>query len=430
MAKSPHKQGGRDSYAGLLERPGARSSLARQRRRRRRTALIGLTVAAAAIAIVGVAGALFGRLDVGATRGRRSSTEPAATGTSAAASSTAALATAPASASKPGTATAAAPAASEIEIGWIGDTTPGSKYGNPPNAGRALFTYTRKRLTAPDIMIANLEGTFGNGGPSKCDGRDSSACYAFQAPPANAASLAWAGIDLVNLANNHSNDYFAAGLRTTRTALAKNGIAYTGLRGTIPVREVDGVKVAFLGFSPYSWSPGIGDLSNARALVREADTVADVVVVLMHAGAEGADKTHTPTGGETAYGEFRGDSRAFSHAVIDAGADVVLGSGPHVVRGMEQYRGRLIAYSLGNFAGWKNFGRSGNLGLSGLLTVRVAADGRVLGGKWTSLRITNPGVPKVDSSSTSLALVRRLSGEDFATPVRLNVDGTFAIGAK
>lgn len=430
MAKSPHKQGGRDSYAGLLERQGARSSLARQRRRRRRTVLIGLTVVAAAIAIVGVAGALSGRLDVGATRGRRSSQEPAATGTAAAASSTAAPATAPASASKPGTASAPAPATSEVEIGWIGDTTPGSKYGNPPNAGRALFEYARKYTTAPDIMVANLEGTFGNGGPSKCDGRDSSACFAFQAPPANAASLAWAGVDVVNLANNHSNDYFTAGLQATRGALTKNGIAFTGLKGATLVKKANGVKVAFLGFSPYSLSPAIGDLSNARALVREADKVADVVVVLMHAGAEGADKTHTPTGGETAYGEFRGDSRAFSHAVIDAGADVVLGSGPHVVRGMEQYRGRLIAYSLGNFAGWKNFGRSGNLALSGLLTVRVAADGRVLGGKWTSLRITDPGVPKVDSSRASLALVRRLSGEDFATPVELNADGTFAIRAK
>jgi len=430
MANPPHRQGGRDSYSGLLERPGARSSYARQRRRRRRTVLVGLTVVAAVVAVIGVAATLYGRSDVGATRGRRSATEPAATGTSAAASSTAAPPTALASASKPGTATAVAPAASEIEIGWIGDTTPGSKYGSPPNAGRALFAYTRKPLTAPDIMVANLEGTFGNGGPSKCDGRDSSACFAFQAPPANAASLAWAGIDVVNLANNHSNDYFTAGLQATRSALTRNGIAYTGLKGAIPVKEVGGVKVAFLGFSPYSWSPSIADLANARALVREAGTVADVVVVLMHAGAEGADKTHTPMGAETAYGEFRGNPRAFSHAVIDAGADIVLGSGPHVVRGMEQYRGRLIAYSLGNFAGWKNFGRSGNLGLSGLLTVKVAADGRVLGGKWTSLRITDPGVPKVDSSRTSLALVRRLSGEDFATPVELNADGTFAIRAQ
>ncbi len=318
-------------------------------------------------------------------------------------------------------------ASREVVIGWVGDLTPGSKYGNPPNGGRALFEPTRAYTAKPDIMVANLEGTFGNGGPSKCDGRDSSECFAFQAPPANAKALAWAGFDVVNMANNHSNDYFAAGRKSTRAALEANGISYTGLVDTVAVEKVDGLRVAFLGFSPYAWSPYIGDLGAAKALVRKVDGDADVVVVLMHAGAEGADKTRTPKGAETAYGEFRGDSRAFSHAVIDAGADLVLGSGPHVVRGLEAYKGRLVAYSLGNFAGWKNFNRRGNLALSGLLTVRVAGNGRVLGGKWLSLRIAEPGVPKVDPSGESAALVRQLSAEDFETPVKLREDGTFAL---
>jgi hypothetical protein len=321
-------------------------------------------------------------------------------------------------------------AAKVVEIGWVGDTTPGSKYGNPPNKGRALFEHTREYTSKPDIMVANLEGTFGKGGASKCDGRDSSVCYAFQAPPANAAALKWAGIDVVNLANNHSNDYLAAGLKSTRKALEANDIGYTGLDGITHVEEVDGVKVAFIGFSPYAWSPNIGKLEKAKSLVKEADREADVVVVLMHAGAEGADKTRTPKGAETAYGEFRGDSRAFSHAVIDAGADLVLGSGPHVVRGVERYKDRLIAYSLGNFAGWKNFSRSGNLALSGLLKVKIAGDGRVLGGKWTSMRIAEPGVPKIDSSRASLALVRKVSDKDFKTPVDFAKDGTFTFDAE
>ena len=204
-------------------------------------------------------------------------------------------------------------------------------------------------------------------------------------------------------------------------------IAFTGLGDDVAIRDVDGVEVAVLGFSPYSWNPDIGDLAGAQERVRRADEQADVVVVVMHAGAEGADKTRTPEGAETAYGEFRGDSRAFSHAVIDAGADLVLGSGPHVVRGMEQYKGRLVAYSLGNFAGWKNFSRKGALALSGLLSVRVAGDGSIRGGRWLSLRIAEPGVPKVDSSGESAALVRELSEEDFETPVELGQDGTFEL---
>ena len=147
---------------------------------------------------------------------------------------------------------------------------------------------------------------------SKCDGRDASNCYAFQAPPANAAALKWAGFDVVNLANNHSYDYLGAGLTATKRALAANRIAYTGLDGTIAVRTVNGVRVAFLGFSPYPWSPDIADLAAAKVAVKQAARTADVVVVLMHAGAEGADKSHTPRGAETAYREFRGNSRAFS----------------------------------------------------------------------------------------------------------------------
>ncbi len=316
-----------------------------------------------------------------------------------------------------------------IEIGWVGDLTPGSRYGLPPDDGRALFAHTSEHTSRPDLMIANLEGTFGNGGPSKCDGRDSTDCYAFQAPPANAAALSWAGIDVVNLANNHSNDYFTAGQQATKQALEANGIAYTGLGETYPVLDVEGVQVAVLGFSPYSWSPSIADIPAAQDLVRKADAEADIVVVVIHAGAEGSDKTHTPYGAEYAYGEFRGDSRAFSHAVIDAGADLVVGSGPHVVRGMEEYEGRLIAYSLGNFAGWRNFSRKGTLALSGILTVEVDSKGVVHGGRWLSLRLAGPGVPEPDPSHESAALVRELGEADFETPVLPDAEGYFTLSA-
>ncbi len=77
-------------------------------------------------------------------------------------------------------------------------------------------------------------------------------------------------------------------------------------------------------------------------------------MVIIHAGAEGATEDHVPYGTEYVYGEVRGDSRAFAHAVIDAGASIVLGSGPHVIRGVQRYRGRMIAYSLGDFACWNN----------------------------------------------------------------------------
>jgi hypothetical protein len=313
-----------------------------------------------------------------------------------------------------------------ITIGWVGDTTPGSQYGMPPDSGRALFARLRPKLRAPDLMIANLEGTYSTGGPSKCDGASSGNCFAFQAPPAYAKALAWAGIDLVSVANNHSNDYFQRGLDQTTQALDRVGVEYTGLPDQVTVVDVHGVRVAAVAFSPYPWNANMNDIPGARKLVRRAARRADVVVVLMHAGAEGADKIHTPHGPEVAFGELRGDIRTFAHAAVDSGADLVLGSGPHVIRGIERYKGRLIAYSLGNFAGWDNFGLSGNLDLSGLLTVRIDSQGHIRGGRWLSLYLADPGVPTADPAQTSARMVRELSASDFARTYTLDAKGSFS----
>jgi hypothetical protein len=312
-----------------------------------------------------------------------------------------------------------------IEVGWVGDTTPGSKYGTPPNGGRGLFESTRSLLSEPDLMIANLEGTYSTSGPSKCDGAASGACYAFQAPPSYAEALAWSGIDLVNVANNHSMDYLARGFQETQQALKQAGVAYAGLPGKVTIVKVRGVRVAVVGFSPYSWGGNLNDIPAAAKLVRRAAAEADVVIVLMHGGAEGADKIHTPTGPEYAFGELRGELRAFAHSVVNAGADLVLGSGPHVIRGVERYKDRLIAYSLGNFAGWGNFGLGGNLSLTGLLTIKIDTTGRIHGGRWLSLSLAAPGVPTVDRSNASLKLVRSLSATDFERTVRLDPKGYF-----
>lgn len=318
-----------------------------------------------------------------------------------------------------------APATAVVTIGWVGDTTPGSRYGLPPQHGRALFSKVRAELETPDIMVGNLEGTFGSGGKSK---GSSGASFSFQAPPAYAEALTWAGFDVMNVANNHGHDFLEAGMASTQRALKVAGVVYTGLKGQITVVERNGVRVAFIGVAPYPWSQSLADISGTAALVRHARNKADVVIVLMHAGAEGSDKTHTPKGAERAYGEFRGSPRAFAHAMIDAGASAVLGSGPHVVRGVERYKGRLVAYSLGNFAGWGNFNTSGTLGLSGLLTIRIERRGEVLGGRWLSLKLAGTGASVVDPKNRSRALVRKLSRQDFADPWPIAADGSLAAG--
>ena len=310
------------------------------------------------------------------------------------------------------TALVALAAAPGFSLSWVGDISLSRHYGLPPDGGRSLFAGVTKQLRSTDITVGNMEGTLGSGGASKC-GAGSANCFAFQAPSSYARVLRRAGFDLMNVANNHALDFGPFGQRQTLAALKRRRITYTGRPGQIRVRRLNGIRVAFVGFAPYPWAASLKNIPAAEILVRRADRRADVVVVLMHAGAEGADKVHTPRGNETAFGENRGNTRGFAHAVVRAGADLVLGSGPHVVRGIERVRGRLIAYSLGNFLGYRTFSTGGVLSLSGILTVRVSAKGRPVGGRWASVRLAGPGLPRRDRSRRSARLARALSRQDF-----------------
>ena len=147
--------------------------------------------------------------------------------------------------------------------------------------------------------------------------------------------------------------------------------------------------------------------------MRRADADADLVVVTMHAGAEGSSANHVRAGTEFFLGENRGDSEAFTHAVVDAGADLVVGSGPHVLRGMEWYHGRLIAYSLGNFVGCHTLSTSGDLALSGILHVALRADGSWVGGDLVPIHLVGCGVPERDPAEAAHGFVRDLSRGDF-----------------
>jgi Bacterial capsule synthesis protein PGA_cap len=307
------------------------------------------------------------------------------------------------------------PAGQPLTLAWGGDVTLGSSYGNPPDAARGLLAAVAAPLRAADVGAVNLEGTLGSGGPSKCGGGSGSggSCFAFQAPAVNVAGLRVAGVDVVNLANNHAFDFGASGQAQTLGALAGAGIAFTGRPGEVRVLRLPHARVAFVGFSAYPWSAPIGDLGAVRTLVRAAAARANVVVAFVHAGAEGSGQVHTPNHDEVAFGESRGNPRAFAHAAIDAGADLVVGSGPHVLRGIELDRGRLIAYSLGNLAGYRNFGIGPVTGTSALLTVRLGPDGTFMSGGLRSLRLSSAGVPAADPGGAAAHLVSSVSRADF-----------------
>ncbi|HST18752.1 MAG TPA: CapA family protein [Gaiellaceae bacterium] len=307
-----------------------------------------------------------------------------------------------------------------VTLAWGGDTVLGSDYGLPPARGRTMLAHVAPIFRAADVGWVNLEEALSDGTSSKCAGSTSGACFAFGAPMSFASTLPASGIRIVNLANNHADDYGASGQASTLAALRAAHVAWDGKPGQIEVLTVNGVRVAFLGFAPYQWASRLDHIPAAVALVKRAAAQADVVVVAMHAGAEGSDAVHVPSGTEYFLGENRGNSRAFTHAVIDAGADLVVGSGPHVIRGVQWYRGKLI--------GWRTFGMGGTLSESGIVTVTLRGDGRVTAAKWTPLALVTPGVPVVDSSGASTRLVAQLSREDFgASGARFKPDGTIVV---
>lgn len=311
-----------------------------------------------------------------------------------------------------------------ISLSATGDIILGDQGALPAGDGAGFFDGVADALSA-DLVMGNLEQPLtGDTGYEKCP-EDGDACHAFRAPPSYAAHLRDAGFDLMNLANNHGNDYGPQGRENTKQALTEHDIAHTGEREQITVAEAAGVEVAVVGFSPYAWTNHLTDHDQAADVVSRAAQQAELVVVQVHMGAEGADETRVPPGPEEYFGEDRGDPRAFARAVIDAGADLVVGHGPHVLRGLEFYQGSLIAYSLGNFAGGGGtLSAAGDLGLGAVLKVSLRPDGSFAAGELISTHMYEAGLPQVDPERRSLALVAEVTGLDFPeTGARLGPEG-------
>jgi hypothetical protein len=282
-------------------------------------------------------------------------------------------------------------------------------------------------LHPADLAIGNLEGTLTTTGSARCVADAAAGCFVFRGSPSWSGALRRVGFTALNVANNHALDFGAEGQRQTLAALRRAGIAYDGLPGQITYLHPGGVSVAVIGVAPYPWAQELLDTAGTQRLVRRAARHADVVIVYMHAGAEGEQASHVTRGEETYLGERRGNPVAFAHAMVDAGADLVFASGPHVLRGLQWYRGRLIAYSLGNLAGTNTLSTAGLLADSALLHVILDARGRVVAGSLIPLRLDARGTPSYDGRRASLDLMRRLSKEDFGgNAVRISATGKLA----
>ncbi|HEV2426588.1 MAG TPA: CapA family protein [Acidimicrobiales bacterium] len=306
---------------------------------------------------------------------------------------------------------------STVTLSAVGDTELGDTPQLPPSPA-TYMSPVRSALAAP-IVFGNLEGTMYDGlSASKC-GPDSTECYAFRVPTAYARIYRAEGFTVLNSANNHSHDFGDAGVASTSAALRAAGIAQAGLPGPIAVVHLGATAVAFVDFAPYLDTNDMLNSASAAALIRRAHALAGVVVVYMHSGAEGSAADHVTRQTEYYVGEDRGNPYQFAHFAIDAGADLVLASGPHVLRGMQFYRGHLIAYSLGDFANYYNFGGGGDLAYSAILRVTLTPSGRFVSAHYTSLLLSPSGQPRVDPRHAAAAFVNGLSRQDFGASAAL-----------
>jgi Bacterial capsule synthesis protein PGA_cap len=321
-------------------------------------------------------------------------------------------------------------AAESISITAVGDIMLGSTAqgrGLPAGDGADLISGLTPILSSTDIAFGNLEGAMIDGGTQTKCGPKSKFCYTFSMPTRYGKYLKDAGFDVMSLANNHSSDFGAEGRASTRRVLDNLGIIHAGAdTADIPYLNIKGRRVAFVAFATNPISLNLIDVENSRRVVADVARKADIVIVSFHGGAEGSAAQHVPYGPETYLGGARGDLRKFTRAVVDAGADLVLGHGPHVVRGMEIYKSRLIVYSLGNFAFYR-FPFAGPTALSLVLETEIGPNGEFLSGRIHPLIQEGQAGPRPDKNNTVINVVRQLSKEDFgATAINVSADGTIS----
>lgn len=305
-----------------------------------------------------------------------------------------------------------------VTIMGVGDIMMGTKYPKPiylpAGNGEYLWDEARALLKSADITFGNLEGTMldGEGEPKNCSNPD--ACYLFKMPSRLSKNLKDAGFDLMSLANNHANDFGETGRKSTLSILDSLKIGAAGsIERPYTIEKIGHLKIGFVAFAPNKGTLTFYDLERAEKIVRKLDSLADMVLISIHGGAEGVKNVHVTRKTEFYYGEDRGNIYEFSHKMIDAGADIILGHGPHVARGIEVYNKRLIAYSLGNFLTYGRFNLRGAAGEAPLLKIKTGPDGEFYSGKIHPFIQSYENGPVKDPTNTVIRTMKKLSEEDF-----------------
>ena len=316
-----------------------------------------------------------------------------------------------------------------VSIIGVGDIMMGSNYPNggnlPPNDGLSLMKEVEYILKSADVTFGNLEGVLLNDGGTAKTCRDPKVCYVFRSPEKYVQNLVNAGFDVMSLANNHSGDFGDLGKSSSIKALEEVEIHQAG-QSTKPyvIFEKEGITFGVAAFAPNAGCARINDLKEARRIIAKLDSSVDIVIVSFHGGAEGPQHEHVPRKNEIFYGENRGDVYQFAHQLIDVGADIVFGHGPHVTRAVEVYKNKFISYSLGNFCTYGGINVSGINGLSPIIKVFTSSTGKFYRAEITSTKQTFYGPVTIDDEKKVLRRIQQLTKQDFPeTQIEIDNNG-------
>jgi len=315
-------------------------------------------------------------------------------------------------------------------IAAVGDIMLGTSYPDkknlPPDSGKNSFRNLINQLHDADVTFGNLEGTLlDTGPPAHYKLHLLSKAYLFRMPVSYGKVLKDAGFNVLSLANNHIGDFGENGRINTMKVLDSLGIQYGGqVAHPSAIFKVKGVTYGFCAFAPNSQTLSILDLKNVRHIIKHLKQQCDIVIVSFHGGGEGKAFEHVPDTSESFFNEKRGNVRAFAHSAVDAGADLIFGNGPHVCRGMEIYKSRLIAYSLGNFCTYKCVSVEGICGIAPLLKVYVNKKGEFLSGRIIAAKQNHDRGLEPDGLNRAIKKIRALTEADFPNSgLRITADG-------
>jgi len=306
-----------------------------------------------------------------------------------------------------------------LKIVAVGDIMLGTSYPNssflpPNNDAYALFANVKSIFDKGNIVFGNLEGALTDTHTNVKSCSNPSICYAFAMPTEFGKALKKAGFNLMNIANNHTGDFGDAGRQSTINTLKTNKIRFAGLESCpTDTFTLGGVKYGFVGFAPNNGTVSVNDIAAAENIVRQLNKTCDIVIVSMHAGAEGTKYQRVTRNQELFLGENRGNVYQFAHRMIDAGADVVLGHGPHVSRAIEIYKDRFITYSMGNFLTYSRVNVAGVSGLAPIYTIEIDKTGKFLRATLTSTRQEKGKPVIIDKEKQVLEVIKNLTFSDF-----------------